>query len=103
MTIRTLDLGGDKEMPEPRRSTHEDNPQLGCRSIRLSLAHLEAFRAQLRAILRASARGNVRLLLPMISSLEELRARAASCSRRRRRSCAARAVAFDPDAAGRRS
>ena len=49
------------------------NPQLGKRSIRLSLANPSAFRAQLRAILRASTRRNVRLLLPMISSLHELR------------------------------
>jgi phosphotransferase system, enzyme I, PtsP len=72
VTIRTLDLGGDKEVAN-LALPHEDNPQLGCRSIRLSFTHLEAFRAQLRAILRASASGNVRLLLPMISSLEELR------------------------------
>jgi phosphotransferase system, enzyme I, PtsP len=72
VTIRTLDLGGDKEVAN-LALPHEDNPQLGCRSIRLSFTHLEAFRSQLRAILRASASGNVRLLLPMISSLEELR------------------------------
>jgi phosphotransferase system enzyme I (PtsI) len=73
VTIRTLDLGGDKEMASLGASD-EDNPQLGCRSIRLSLANESQFRAQLRAILRASAKGNVRLLLPMISSLTELRA-----------------------------
>ena len=72
VTFRTLDLGGDKEMPSLGTSA-EENPQLGCRSIRLSLLHLDAFRAQLRAVLRASAKGNVRLLLPMISSLDELR------------------------------
>ena len=72
VTFRTLDLGGDKEMPS-LGTEPEENPQLGCRSIRLSLLHLDAFRAQLRAVLRASAKGNVRLLLPMISSVEELR------------------------------
>ncbi len=72
VTIRTLDLGGDKDVAN-LTLPHEENPQLGCRSIRLSFTHLEAFRAQLRAILRASAIGNVRLLLPMISSLDELR------------------------------
>ena len=51
----------------------EENPQLGLRSIRLSMANPNAFRTQLRAIVRASARGNVRLLVPMISSLAELR------------------------------
>jgi len=71
-TIRTLDLGGDKALPN-LGLVGEENPQLGCRSIRLSLRHEEMLRAQLRAILRASAAGNVRLLLPMISSLDELR------------------------------
>ena len=72
VTIRTLDLGGDKTLPlmdvEP-----EENPQLGWRSIRLMLSHESAFRAQLRAILRASASGNVRCLIPLVSSIEELR------------------------------
>jgi phosphotransferase system enzyme I (PtsP) len=72
VTIRTLDLGGDKDMANIGVPA-EDNPQLGCRSIRLSFLRLDAFRAQLRAILRASASGNVRLLLPMISSIDELR------------------------------
>jgi phosphotransferase system enzyme I (PtsP) len=72
VTFRTLDLGGDKEMPS-LGATPEENPQLGCRSIRLSLLNLDAFRAQLRAVLRASSSGNVRLLLPMISSIGELR------------------------------
>src|SRR5262245_10777480 len=72
VTIRTLDLGGDKD-PVAMGVGAEDNPQLGCRSIRLSFEHEGVFRAQLRAILRASALGNVRLLLPMISSLSELR------------------------------
>ena len=77
VTLRTLDLGGDKEIPSIGLGA-EENPQLGCRSIRLSLENLQAFRAQLRAIYRASAKGNLRLLLPMISSLHELRrARAA--------------------------
>ena len=71
VTFRTLDLGGDKEVPN-LALPFEENPQLGCRSIRLSFTHEESFRAQLRAILRASAHGNVRLLLPMISSVEEL-------------------------------
>jgi phosphotransferase system enzyme I (PtsP) len=72
VTIRTLDLGGDKALPNVGLAG-EENPQLGCRSVRLSLRHEEMLRAQLRAILRASAAGNVRLLLPMISSLDELR------------------------------
>jgi phosphotransferase system enzyme I (PtsP) len=71
VTIRTLDLGGDKGIPNVGL-TDEENPQLGCRSIRLTLGNRSVFRAQLRAILRASSRGNLRLLLPMISGLGEL-------------------------------
>lgn len=69
VTIRTLDLGGDKALAD---GTDEENPQLGLRSIRLSLSNEESFRGQLRAILRASHRGNLRLLFPMISCVEEL-------------------------------
>ena len=77
VTIRTLDLGGDKGIPNIGLEG-EENPQLGCRSIRLTLKNRHVFRAQLRAILRASASGRVRLLFPMISGLGELRqARAA--------------------------
>ncbi|MBW2269564.1 MAG: phosphoenolpyruvate--protein phosphotransferase [Deltaproteobacteria bacterium] len=72
VTIRTLDLGGDKDIAE-FGVENEENPQLGCRSIRLSLEEEGVFRAQLRAILRASVGGNVRLMLPMVSSLPELR------------------------------
>lgn len=70
VTIRTLDLGGDKAIPG---ALSEENPQLGWRSIRLSLSHLPTFRAQLRAILRASAHGKIRILLPMVSAIDELR------------------------------
>jgi phosphotransferase system enzyme I (PtsP) len=72
VTIRTFDLGGDKEMPDISMRL-EDNPQLGCRSIRLSLANQGIFKAQLRAIYRASAAGNIRLMLPMVTSIDELR------------------------------
>jgi len=72
VTIRTLDLGGDKGIPNIGLDD-EENPQLGCRSIRLTLENRQHFRAQLRAILRASTLGNLRLLLPMIGSLSELR------------------------------
>ncbi len=72
VTIRTLDLGGDKGIPNIGVGD-EENPQLGCRSIRLILDNKPAFRAQLRAIFRASAEGNVKLLLPMISGTSELR------------------------------
>ncbi len=72
VTIRTLDLGADK-YPAYLRMPREDNPFLGWRSIRISLEMPELFKTQLRAILRAAALGRVRLLLPMISSLEEIR------------------------------
>lgn len=72
VTIRTLDLGGDKGIPNIGLDD-EDNPQLGCRSIRLTLENQPAFRAQLRAILRASTFGDLRMMLPMISNLDELR------------------------------
>jgi phosphotransferase system enzyme I (PtsI) len=71
LIIRTLDLGADKVYPSD--SFYEHNPFLGLRSIRLSMKRPENFRVQLRAILRASALGQVRLLLPMISRIEELR------------------------------
>jgi phosphotransferase system enzyme I (PtsP) len=71
VTIRTLDVGGDKELPNLMVG-EEANPQLGWRSIRLALSHRDQFLAQLRAILRASAQGNVRILLPMVSCVEEL-------------------------------
>ncbi len=70
--IRTLDVGGDK-LPQGWARTGELNPFLGWRAIRVSLALPEVFQAQLRAILRASAFGKVRLMYPMISSLAELR------------------------------
>ena len=70
--IRTLDLGGDK-MPAEISLNGEPNPFLGWRAIRISLTRRDLFRTQLRAILRASAHGTVKLLYPMISCVEELR------------------------------
>lgn len=72
VTIRTLDIGADK-YPPYLRVPREDNPFLGWRSIRISLELPGIFKVQLRAILRAAARHDVRILFPMISSLEELR------------------------------
>ena len=71
VTIRTLDLGPDK-YPSNMTLPQEDNPFLGWRSIRISLEMAELFKVQLRAILRASAYGPVRILFPMISTVEEL-------------------------------
>ena len=67
LTIRTLDLGGDKAVDDGIH-LEEDNPFLGCRSIRWCLTRPEVFREQLRAILRASALGPVRMMFPMICS-----------------------------------
>ncbi len=68
--IRTLDLGGDK-FASHLQLAKEMNPFLGWRAIRFCLAQPELFRAQLRAILRASAEGNVKMMYPMISGLDE--------------------------------
>ena len=70
--IRTLDLGGDKFLSHSHLPT-EINPFLGCRAIRFCLERPDVFKAQLRAILRASAVGNVRMMYPLISGLSELR------------------------------
>lgn len=72
LTLRTFDFGADKVGPG-RRKLREPNPFLGFRSIRYCLANLKLFKAQLRAILRASAHGPVRLMFPMVSAHEELR------------------------------
>jgi phosphotransferase system enzyme I (PtsI) len=71
VTIRTLDLGGDKNVPYLGQQ-REANPFMGWRSIRLSSAYPEFFQTQLRAILRAGRYGKVSLLFPMISTLEEV-------------------------------
>jgi phosphotransferase system enzyme I (PtsI) len=70
--IRTLDLGGDKFM-SALHLPEEMNPFLGWRAIRFCLEKVDLFKVQLRAILRASAAGNVKLMYPMISGVEELR------------------------------
>jgi phosphotransferase system enzyme I (PtsI) len=72
VVMRTIDLGADKipNLPAPE---DEPNPFLGLRSIRLALKHRELFRTQLRAILRASVAGNIRMMFPLVSTLMELR------------------------------
>lgn len=71
LVIRTVDLGADK-FPHPQ-ALHERNPFLGLRSVRLCLRNSTLFKTQMRAILRASAHGDVRILFPMISTVLELR------------------------------
>jgi len=69
--IRTVDIGGEKELPQ-MKIEKEPNPALGLRAIRLSLRDRDRFKVQLRAILRASVGGNVRILIPMITEMEEI-------------------------------
>jgi phosphotransferase system enzyme I (PtsI) len=73
VTIRTLDLGADKFAGQAEAAALERNPFLGLRSVRLCLRNLTLFKTQLRAILRASAFGDVRVMFPMVSTLLELR------------------------------
>ena len=70
--MRCFDLGGDKALPD--EVFFEANPQLGWRAIRILLDRPELFRAQLRAIVRANERGNLRVMLPMIAAVEEVEA-----------------------------
>ena len=73
VTIRTLDIGGDKSLPYYTFDP-EENPFLGWRAIRISLDLKDVFKAQLKALLRASAYGYIRIMFPMIISVEELEA-----------------------------
>lgn len=72
LTIRTLDIGGDKDIPYMGLSK-ESNPFLGYRAIRFCMGRMDIFTTQLRAILRASAYGNIRIMLPMVTGAEEIR------------------------------
>ena len=72
LTIRTMDIGGDKELPY-LNLPKEMNPFLGYRAIRISLENKEMFKTQLRAILRASQYGQIKIMYPMISSINEIR------------------------------
>ena len=73
LIIRTFDLGGDKLALDAVDRPGELNPFLGCRAIRFCLENLDIFRTQLRAILRASVVGNIKIMFPMISGVDELR------------------------------
>ena len=73
LTIRTLDIGGDKDIPYMGLSK-ETNPFLGYRAIRFCLDRVDVFTTQLRAIMRASAYGNIRIMIPMITSASEISA-----------------------------
>lgn len=73
IVIRTLDIGADKQIPY-FELPHEENPALGFRGVRICLARREVFHTQLRAILRASAYGKLSVMIPMIVSVNEVRA-----------------------------
>jgi phosphotransferase system enzyme I (PtsI) len=75
VVVRTMDIGGDKELPY-LQLPHEMNPFLGYRALRISLSELgdDMFRTQLRALLRASVHGNLRIMFPMVATLKEFRA-----------------------------
>ncbi len=70
--IRTIDLGGDK-LSRALNIEHEINPNLGCRGIRISLKHENLFKKQIKAILRANEKGNVKIMFPMISCVAEIK------------------------------
>lgn len=95
VVIRTFDLGGDK-YHAGINIHNEKNPFLGYRAIRVSLSRRDLFRAQLRAILRASARGNVRVMFPFVSGFEELR-EAKAVLQEAKHELNQRKIAFDPN------
>jgi len=96
VTIRTVDVGADKQVDGGRRDGPvAANPALGLRAVRLCLREPALFRPQLRAILRASAHGPVRMMIPMLSSVQETRQVLAMIDAVRAE-LAAREVAFDP-------
>ena len=72
VVVRTMDIGGDKELPY-LQLPHEMNPFLGYRAIRISLDRTDMFKTQLRALLRASVHGDLRIMFPMIATLQEFR------------------------------
>jgi phosphotransferase system enzyme I (PtsI) len=94
-TIRTLDVGGDKFLPNYSKG-NEMNPAMGLRAIRFSIKETDIFKTQLRGILRASAYGRLRILLPMISGIEEIRQTKAILEEVKKGLVKAKAP-FDPD------
>jgi phosphoenolpyruvate-protein phosphotransferase (PTS system enzyme I) len=95
VTIRTLDIGADKQVDGGRSSMQYANPALGLRAIRLCLKDESLFKPQLRAIIRASAYGSVKLLIPMLSNLQELY-QVLRMIEEIRSEYRERAIAFDP-------
>jgi phosphotransferase system enzyme I (PtsI) len=92
--IRTLDIGADKQA-DYFQLPHEENPAMGMRAIRICLTRPQLFKTQLRAIYRASAHGNVAIMFPMISAVEELR-RAKSLAAEARAELDAQKIPYNP-------
>ena len=95
VVIRTLDVGGDKILPQVE-AQKEINPALGLRAIRFCLKNIELFKIQLRGILRASAYGDIKIMFPMISGMEEIR-RARQLLEECKRELKAEGKAFNQD------
>ncbi len=93
--VRTLDIGGDKQAAY-FGIPHENNPALGYRAIRISLARKEMFFTQLRAIMRAGKYGNLKIMFPMISSMDEVR-RAKECVDKVKHDMSSTGIEFDND------
>lgn len=94
VVIRTFDLGG-KKLARDVIGTNEDNPVLGLRGIRLCMKHRDMFKTQLRGILRASAFGNIRMMFPLVSSVQELR-QAKALLKQVKADLENEGIAFDP-------
>lgn len=94
LTIRTFDFGADKDLPG--EGPVEPNPAMGLRSLRWCFAHPEVFRVQLRALLRVAAEGDVRVMLPMVGSVSEIR-RAKAMLRQAARELEAEGIAHRAD------
>lgn len=95
VTMRTLDVGGDKVLPHLKQEV-ESNPQLGWRSIRMCLDRPDIFKAQLRAMLRASVFGKIQIMFPMITGIDQFN-EAKQVVREVQDDLRARGVEFDPD------
>ncbi|MFC1461071.1 phosphoenolpyruvate--protein phosphotransferase [Verrucomicrobiota bacterium] len=96
LIIRTLDLGGDKFLSNMDEVWNEPNPFMGWRAIRFCLAQPDMFRTHLRAILRASVSGNVHIMYPMISTIDEI-VRANVILDQAKKELSEEGIAFDPD------
>jgi phosphotransferase system enzyme I (PtsI) len=94
-TIRTLDIGGDKFLPD-YSTGNEMNPAMGLRAIRFSIKEIEIFKTQLRGIMRASAHGRLKILFPLISGIEEIR-RAKAILEEVKKSLMKSRIPFDPE------